>query len=473
MGLPAELLHCISSTGGGRIALVLGAGCSVEAPTALPVASECSADLHWQLLQDGLLENGDCEDPTDLSLVADAVFAKHGSQRAVVERLRDRYDLELAPPNAGHLIAAAMLYEGVVSSVVTLNFDLAMTNALANLGAGSVVGIINRPEDLCHQKLINVFYLHRNVHAVDPELWVLRTDALESEWKDYWKPIIATKVLTAPVVVFAGLGTPVRVLIKSTTLLRNALPGITKFYQVDPSVKESSRFFKELSIDPSGYIQQGWCQFMEELSERLLGEQVHKLEQAVTHKINEDQLETENFADIRKCLSALGLVKLGKLRGHWLLHDKPYYPLDQTAVGLIADLLLGLAMMARVSGAATAFVEDGLVVEFRRDGRAVAAFVVASGRGYRGRVAVESDVRKRLRHHHSTAPPPQGLIAGGTSDSWTTVLAAPQDVIRGGTDPKDVVRGGARDIISGPATLPTFHISQLRDNPSVIRKLVP
>ncbi|HSL69598.1 MAG TPA: hypothetical protein VK864_05110, partial [Longimicrobiales bacterium] len=52
-----------------------------------------------------------------------------------------------------------------------------------------------------------------NVNAADPELWVLRTATLATEWQGRWEPIIANRVLAAPVVVFAGLGTPVAVLI--------------------------------------------------------------------------------------------------------------------------------------------------------------------------------------------------------------------------------------------------------------------
>jgi hypothetical protein len=134
-------------------------------------------EVHRRLLADGILQNGECEDSNDLSLVADAVFIKRNSQRDVVERLREQYDLKLATPNDGYLIAAAMLCEGAISSVVTLNFDLAISNALSELGAGLIVGVIDCPDELPRQKNINVYYLHRNVNAVDPESWVLRTPA--------------------------------------------------------------------------------------------------------------------------------------------------------------------------------------------------------------------------------------------------------------------------------------------------------
>jgi len=420
-------------------------------------------ELHRRLLADGVLDNGDCADPADLSAVADAVFAKKNSQRDVVERFRERYDLKLATPNDGYRIAAAMLCEGAISSLVTLNFDLALSNALSELGVGNVVGVVECPEDLPRQKVVNVYYLHRNANAVDPESWVLRTATLQHDWNGHWEPIITTKVITAPVVVFAGLGTPVAVLIASTKLLRHALPAVTKLYQVDPTESANSRFFQELAIDASAYIQRGWCEFMEELSHRLLQEQVSQLDQAAAKKIQADGLPPEDLANLLARLQALGLVKLGTLRAHWLLHDKPYYPGDHSSVGLIADLLLALAMIARVSGASALIIEDGLV-EFHRDGRVVAGFLVASGRGHRGRPALEVAVESRRRQYRSRPAPPRGAIVGGTSDTWSSNLTPPSDVVRGDT---------TEDIVAGPVTLPLFHISDLRADPNRVSGVIP
>jgi hypothetical protein len=279
MALPPELLQAVSAPGGGRIALVIGAGCSVEQPTNIPVSRVCSNEIHRRLIDDGVLQNGDCADPDDLSALADAVFNKRNSQRDVVERLREQYGLKLATPNQGYWIAAALLCEGAIASVVTLNYDLALSTALSALGADKIVGVVERPEDLPYQKTINVYYLHRNANATDPDLWVLRTSALTVEWKGHWEQIIAAKVLVAPVVVFAGLGTPVAVLIESARLIRNALPVTTKVYQADPGDIESSKFFKALSLDPCMYIKSGWGQLMDALSQRLSKEQIVQLEQ--------------------------------------------------------------------------------------------------------------------------------------------------------------------------------------------------
>ena len=327
MALPAELLQAVSAQGGGKIALVIGAGCSIESPTNLPPASEWAVrELHRRLVADTVLSQDDCSDPEDLSAVADAVYDKTNSQRAIVDLLCG-YELKSADPNEGYRTAAAMLAEGVISSIVTLNFDLALTNALSGIGAGGDIGVIERPEELLgKQKIVNIYYLHRNVNASDPELWVLRSAALSVEWKERWEEAIAKSVLTAPVIVFAGLGTPVGVLITSTCLLRGALPAATQFYQVDPADKSKSAFFNRLALDPSAYIQCGWCQFMQELSQRLVEEHVHQLSLAAKTMTQGNHLPNEDISGLLACMRALGLVKLGQLRASWLLHKRRYCP---------------------------------------------------------------------------------------------------------------------------------------------------
>ena len=461
MPLPSDLLQGVSSFGGGKIALVVGAGCSVEDPTDIPVASICSLEVHRQLVDDGVVQNGDCPNPEDLSAVADTVFAKTGRQRDVVERLLDVYNLKLATANDGYRIAAAMLCEGAVASLVTLNFDLAMSSALSEIGAGPTVAVIECPADLSKQKAVNVYYLHRNANAADPEDWVLRSGPLESEWRLHWQPIIATKVLAVPIVVFAGLGAPTAVLLESTKLIRGALPGI-KVFQVDPADIGSSKFFGELGIDGSAYIQKGWCDFMEQLGARLLKEQLVRLDRAVQDKVRDDHLTNEDITGLMQRLHSLGLVKVGRLRARWLLQSKPYCREDAGALGLIAELLLSLAMVARVSGTSAVIVEDGLV-EFVRDRQTIAAYLVASGCGTRGRAAMEAALdRERLRYR-GRASAISGAIIASTSDVWGD-----------STPPKDVLRGDTSDsILDEVSDFLLVHVTELRADIRRIAEIVP
>src|SRR5207247_10825618 len=118
--------------------------------------------------------------------------------------------------------AAALLREHAITCVMTLNFDLAVTTALAHVG-GNDVSVITGPADTHHLGLTNVVYLHRNVDA-EPDNWVLRTAALNQEWRGQWAHFIAERVLASPVTVFAGLGTRVAVLIESVGRLRRMIP---------------------------------------------------------------------------------------------------------------------------------------------------------------------------------------------------------------------------------------------------------
>ena len=84
--IPADLLRAVAECR-GRVVLVVGARCSTEHPTGLKLASEYAAEVHRKLVLDGILVDGDSDDPQDLSLVTSTVWARHGTQAPVVERL--------------------------------------------------------------------------------------------------------------------------------------------------------------------------------------------------------------------------------------------------------------------------------------------------------------------------------------------------------------------------------------------------
>jgi hypothetical protein len=202
---------------------------------------------------------------------------------------------------------------------------------------------------------------------------------------------------------------------------------------------------------------------MEELSQRLMKEQVARLATAIEQKVVEDSLPRENVDDLLSRLESLGLVKFGKLRSHFLLHDKTYCPAEQYAPGLIADLLLALAMISRVSGAVGSIAEDG-IIEFMRDGRPLSSYIVSSGLGFRSRWAIEAAVKPTLKRYRSRPVQPCGVIVGGTSDPFPTTLAPPKDIVRGNE---------AEDVVAGPAVFKMFHINDLRADISRINMVVP
>jgi hypothetical protein len=461
MNLPSELLQAVAVAGGGRITLVVGAGCSFEAPTALPLAGTCSRECHNRLVANGVLAPGDCATPGDLSAVADAVFNKTGQQRLLVEQLSQHYNLQSATPNDGHMLAAALLGEGAISSVLTLNFDLALSTAISMLGVGDTVGIIDGPNDLPNQKAFNVYYLHRNVDAPDPETWILRTAALATEWKGQWESVVTAKVLAAPVVIFAGLGSPAAVLIESSKLIRQAIPNGNQVYQVDPGDRDNSVFFQ--ALDAAYFIKAKWCDFMASLSERLVLEHISRLKAAAIARVQREHLPAENVDDLLARFQQIGLVSLGRLRANWLLDEKHYLPDDRLSRELIADLLLAAGLVARETRTSAVLCEDG-VVEFRRGNQTISAQVFVSGRGVRSRSAIEVELSTRRRHFWARPTPPCGAIVAGTRDGGRAPVSAPQDVILGDT---------STSIVLGSSALSILHVESLRQDPAQCKQVAP
>jgi hypothetical protein len=122
-----------------------------------------------------------------------------------------------------------------------------------------------------------VIFLHRSVDALADQ-WILRTDQIAASWKDGWEELIALRVVSNPITIFIGLGTPAAVLVESVSKVRAAVPGGTRVYQVDVGDKQHSAYFAALHLTDDDYIQMGWTQFMEELSARVLAEQCLQLE---------------------------------------------------------------------------------------------------------------------------------------------------------------------------------------------------
>src|SRR5690606_15795046 len=157
-----------------------------------------------------VLAEGECADPDDLSVLADLLYEKFGSQAELTSRLpKDAW--RTAAPNSGHLFAAALLIEGALHHVITLNYDLAFQHAVAALGNSTHITFVEGPEEHTNLGTHSVVHLHRSVNQPE-ETWVLRKTALDAAWKAEWESVIAAANLSAPVVVFVGLGSPANVL---------------------------------------------------------------------------------------------------------------------------------------------------------------------------------------------------------------------------------------------------------------------
>ena len=354
MPLPADLARA-AVDGGGRVAFVLGAGCSFEPPTGLPLAHQMAWDLHGRLVNEGVLTVGQCADPRNLEAVVDAVFAIGGTKTDVVSRL-PRQELRLARPNAGHRVLAALMYEGAVGNALTINFDLAVEHALAESGARRV-SIIAARQDHRDFGSAAMIYLHGCANSPDGD-WVLTSAEVEQGWDDGWKDVVSQRVAASPVVVVVGMGTMVGVLLRSLKLIIESLPENAQIYCVGPGDFEASGVAEALDLDANQYIQLGWCEFAEKLAQPVWGHQMTALRQACAALCalgsKPDQLD-----DLLNTLAGAGLIEGGRVRSRWLLGDGDYFPWSAVEPRWMAELTTALAFAADSVGAVVQVEEGG------------------------------------------------------------------------------------------------------------------
>lgn len=455
--LPADLLHAVAERR-RRIAVIVGAGCSLEHPTGLKLAKAYSEEAHEQLVRDGVLDENDCAEPSDLSALATAVVAKSGGQSALVTRL-PRNDFRLAQPNDGYLIAAALLREGVLDTVLTLNFDLAMSTALGAVSALEV-NVVPGPEAADQFGGTALIYLHRNVDETDLERWILTVEALTTDWRDRWEEVMARRVVACPVVVFAGLGSPAAVLTQTVTRVRLALDNAAHHvFVADPDT--TTKFEEALQLGPEAHLQFGWCAFMQLLATRLLDELASLLTNSAADLCVQHSWagESEHFAELARRVHRIGLVPLGRLRARWLMVSEAYTP-DDSRRALIADLLLGVGLLERAGSDVKArFREDG-VVEFERNGVVCSRVLPASGGGTLRWAAMEPRALEAVAKLSGHERPGHVLVSGAVGAM--EVLGPPEDVV---DEPAqdDIISGFGRpsfvavdDVRADPATAAGF-----------------
>ena len=457
--LPPNLLQAISSPSGGRVVLVLGAGCSKEEPTNLPLASELSAECCRRLVADGILSMGEVGDQNDLSAVADAVFLKEGSQRKLIE-LFPKDAFRHAKPNEGHLIMVALLLEGALSDILTLNFDHAARAAMADLGAGMEISEIRGPDDHTLISTRNFIYLHGDIDSPADEI-ILRTEALDRAWRGGWGEVVTQRVLSGPVTVFVGLGTPVSVLVETAGRILKAIgnSGVQP-YVVDPSAYEDSKFASALQISSQDYFRMGWNTFMRALAQRVVEEHRASLERACGKLAEELDQQGEDVSGLCRKLAGIGLVRLGKLRAAWMLDKGSYLPHDPgIPLRLFGTLVLGIRIVERVSGHQAGFADDWLV-EFSQE-RQVTRVMVCTGDSVMTVARIEVELRKRQHILRERGQATSIALVGGIESG--TNVETPNDIVAN-PDPDD--------LLTGPGHLRILSLDELRADPELAHEVV-
>jgi hypothetical protein len=452
VALPPELLQAISAEEGGKVALVIGAGCSFEPPTDLPLSRDLSEDAHARLVADAVLVAGDCADPSDLSCLADIVFDKTAHQDALIDRF-PLARLRNAAPNDGYLIAVALLREHAICDLLTLNFDLAVRHALGEMNAGAEVGVVRGPQEAGAVGVVNVVYLHRDAEAAADE-WILRTVQIEEAWKDGWEELVTTRIMASPIVVFAGLGTAAAVLVETIRRVRTAVEGHVSIH-VDPFEFGSSPFTVTLEIPKERFVQSGWTDFMVELADRVVIEQLARLRRAITDFEQQHSLTAEDSTSIFEVLERLNLLQLGTTRARWLLRQDAYLPARTVDIRLLADLAQGASLLARELGVVFVGDSEGRL-QMRRDGQVLAVMVPASAAGVLDWAGFEAAAMQPRGFRRHLSADPVILLAAGVTGSRAAI--APPENLVDDEDAEDTASGFLRPII--------IDVNQLRADPA-------
>ena len=457
MPLPPDLLLA-ATEGQGRVVFVMGAGCSVEPPTSLPLAHICSRNAYRRLVDDGVIRDSDCADPGNLEAVADVVVEKTQSKAALVSRL-PRQQFRLASPNRGHDVLAALMGERVIRAALTTNFDLAINNALAKVGVPGVT-VIDGQKD--HRDLGNtsVIYLHRSANAPDEE-WILTSAEVQEGWDHAWNTIVANTVLAAPAVVFIGMGTLVGVLLDNIRRVRTAIPDADSVFQVDPSRPEDSDTFNVLQPKESNYIQATWISFATELGDRVNRDHITQLAAACEALASVNNWGDIDVQPVMDCLAAAGLLEFGSARARWFLEDCEYLSWHTIEATWIAELAIVLAITRLVLAADITLSKDG-TVRFSKDGREIGAlgYLHAKASKRWGHLISESSVRRSQMDGQQESA--DAFVVAGIEGPQPSQISTPPDI---------VAQPDAVDVVAPTATPIWVSVDKLREEPHLLRQV--
>lgn len=484
--LPPDLRSDLTDPQGRKVTLVIGAGCSFESPTNLPLSKDVSRNAHQQLLDDDVLQEP-CENPEDLSEVADAVFEARGEQKPLVDRM-GIHRFTGVDPNSGHKIAAALLREGCIASVITLNYDDAMTQAMGYVGGREEINEIGDPRAHNEMGPTNLVYLHRKADA-HPEDLVMRTEVLETEWEENWEEMIVQSQLIRPSSVFAGLGSPAAVLTESIQRLRGAEGTDPTFYQVDSAdyewendagETERSPFTEALDIPEDQYIQMGWCDFMKAVGERVRKQQLHDLCEACVEVASEEEQELfETFDDdtqdeLRNRIRSLldpdshpyRFLEMGELRARWFLETGKNYACHfrEDVPTWIAQLLLAVDyILRRYEFEDVVFLPRDGCVKFRHsDGREIISHLV-HGRSQMSWEKLQHQLPSKTSIRRERTTQPTCILAEGLRGSPKD-YSTPQDIIEPETDVEGEEETSILESNPSMTRVEAYHLHQKTDN---------
>ncbi|MEP6341984.1 MAG: SIR2 family protein [Maricaulaceae bacterium] len=422
----------------------------MERPTGLPSGGALSEATFDQLVKDGVLQSSDCAESWNLSEVASLVFSKTESQKVMVDRF-PKNKMSRAKPNKGHKLLVALMAEHSISYVLNLNYDLAIQNAVTEMGLSTEVLSVET-SGIAVTANPTIIHLHGCINCPPDEL-VMRTEALDDEWRNNWEQLIATQVLAAPNILFSGLGSPAPVLSETINVIRQAIGENKPIYQSDIAERSVNQFAGALAVTEENYIQGGWSQTMELLSNRLKIELVDELKssgQTLLENNGHAPEDVAKFQTLAETFKNLSLLDIGKFRANLYLDvDCEYRPDTKFDEKLEVYPLLKLLKGAELGGYELSPVSGG-VWSLRNDGAVLGNVLLVSGMGSKSLPAIEksiTEVRESLSENRGIEL--SVVIAGGVND--VTLAGQMVDIIDAEV---------AEDILDGPRPPAVFSTSQ-------------
>jgi hypothetical protein len=323
------------------------------------------------------------------------------------------------------------------------------------MNAGADVSVITGPQDMGALGVVNLVHLHRDAHA-QPDEWILRTEQIETAWQDGWEELMTTRVMTTPVVVFVGLGTAAAVLVETTRRVREAVADHVTIH-VDPGNFGDSPFTDTLEIPEEHFVTAGWSEFMHELSDRVVVDQLERLRRAVEAFEGQHDLAHEDLDVVVGLLAQHDLLQLGEIRARWLLRREAYAPAKSVDPRLIAELVHAASLLARELDVVFVPESDGRL-QMRRGAVVVGVAVLASGGGALDWPRFEAEALGALSVRRHMSSDPVLILAAGVNGS-RDAIAPPEDLIDE-QDPFDVATTRTQPLL--------LDVNQLRQDPQAL-----
>jgi hypothetical protein len=407
----------------------------------MPLARQLSTEAHRKLVHEGVLSAGECADPTDLAGLATVVFQKTGSQAALIRQFPvDK--MRTARANEGYRMLIALMLEGAVSHVLSLNFDLAPQNAAVELG--ETVTVIDRPNVLIPMTK-TVVHLHGNVNSGNDD-WVLRSEVINNDWKSRWQEVVDRQILAAPNVLFVGLGSAAPVLSETVAMIAAAAGQQKAFYQADVGDYAHNDFAGQLNITADRYIRGSWCEVMHLVAGHLAEEQAHTLAKNGATILRDNGASDEEltaFREIANRLSGVTLLALGRFRANAQLNlISRYLPRTQQDEEWTALPLKALAGISAETGLTATPASTG-IWHLKSGSRLQAQVLIVSGRGTRKMSALETSIRSLSRAitEEIGIGPDIVLVGSVIPDVLPESVSAPSDIVDGEESVGDIITG--------------------------------